>query len=318
MLNGCKKLLKNNPLTKKLILTLYVKKWDRVFKEKKCRGGKDREGSYYVIRRRAGNVGLFSLVVTALAHMKIAEEQGRIPVVDLQNYKNLYLPEDKIGTENAWEYFFEQPCNTTLFDIKNKKDVLLSSGEIPQHRPSDTGAFFRNENGEFEAWRALFQKYIRPRTEIVQEADAEYARKVAPNEKVVGVCCRGAKYRALRQKNHPIQPEVDELIAKVKETMAEFGAGKVYLSTEDAAIVEQFRAEFQDALFVADREYMDFVKQTNVKSGTVYNGVQYLKQIIMLSKCDFLVSARCSGALGASLMSKGYAYTYYFDKGDYQ
>ena len=61
-----------------------------------------------------------------------AVKQGYIPVIDMQNGRNTYLEEGKVGRENAWEYYFEQPCGYRLADIRDAKNVILSDGLITE------------------------------------------------------------------------------------------------------------------------------------------------------------------------------------------
>jgi len=37
--------------------------------------------------------------------IQLCLEKGLIPVMDLQSYKNIYLKEEQVGRENAWEFF---------------------------------------------------------------------------------------------------------------------------------------------------------------------------------------------------------------------
>ena len=70
-------------------------------------GNENKDLTFYVIRRRDVYCGLFSLYITTLARIDEAVKAGYIPIVDMQNSFNLYLEKEKIGKEDAWEYFFE-------------------------------------------------------------------------------------------------------------------------------------------------------------------------------------------------------------------
>ncbi len=66
-----------------------------------CEDGPD----YYVIRRK-GKVGLFSIYITTIGQIKYALRNGMIPVVDLMNYRNLYMGIESLGKYNPWENLF--------------------------------------------------------------------------------------------------------------------------------------------------------------------------------------------------------------------
>ena len=76
-------------------------------------GWKNRNKTFYVIRTRDAYCGIFSIYMTTLARIDEALKNGFIPVVDMQNSFNIYLNKKKIGKENAWEYYFEQPMGYT-------------------------------------------------------------------------------------------------------------------------------------------------------------------------------------------------------------
>ena len=46
-------------------------------------------------------------------------------------------------------------------------------------------------------------------------------------------------------------------------------------------------------------------------------GKDYLTEIVLLSMCNSLVAARCSGTVSAVLMAKYFEHTYFFDLGIY-
>ena len=131
----------------------------------------------YIIRRQANNVGLLSIVITTLAHLKEAEKRGLIPVVDLQNYKNIYLEHDLIKKENSWEYFFYQTGDISLKDAYKSKNAVLSyAGELSD-RPSDKIHMLNNEDGSLDDWRRIFHKYIHVKSEITYAAEEEFKNK---------------------------------------------------------------------------------------------------------------------------------------------
>jgi len=326
MLKKIKTFIKKNTRNKnagwyKHLEKLNDKLWDIRFAEKKKHYGKENpDQGIYIIRRRAGNVGLLSIVIVVLARLKEAEQRGLVPVVDLMNTRNLYLEDEEVGKVNSWEYYFLQPAGISLESAYRSKNVVLGSGEVSEDRPNDTVDLLMNVDGKLDEWKRLFKQYIHIRPELLQKAEEEYRENVSASDKVVGVCCRGAGYRKARIKNHPIQPEVGDLIEKTKEMMKKTGCTKVYLSTEDGDIVKQFEEVFGAQLFVKQRNFFYFDEQGKAirrDHSKRRKGEDYLLQLLLLSKCDCTVSARCSGAVGAALMSEGYEDAYYFDLGEY-
>ena len=63
---------------------------------------------FYVIRRSPG-AGLFSNFIYVLNHLVISEQNGFIPIIDMENFTTIYNEKEKIdNTFNAWEYYFEK------------------------------------------------------------------------------------------------------------------------------------------------------------------------------------------------------------------
>ena len=56
--------------------------------------------TYYIIRQN-GKVGLLSNFITTAGHISNAFINGWLPVVNMQNYPNPYLPPEKFGKENV-------------------------------------------------------------------------------------------------------------------------------------------------------------------------------------------------------------------------
>ena len=116
-------------LQKITILNSIYTKWK--WRERKTSYGSDYpDQTFFVIRRAYCKVGLFSYVMTNMGLTDYALKKGYIPVIDMQNGRNTYLSEERVGKENAWEYFFKQPAGYTLQDIKKAQNVILSDGLI--------------------------------------------------------------------------------------------------------------------------------------------------------------------------------------------
>ena len=60
--------------------------------------------TFYIIRRSGMKLGLFSYFNTHLARMDYAIQNGMIPVVDMQNFRNSYLEEDEYALVNEETY----------------------------------------------------------------------------------------------------------------------------------------------------------------------------------------------------------------------
>ena len=103
--------IKPGIFTKKIVdpknLTYYVQSFGKLNKNQ----------IFYVIQRFRGG-GMFSNLNYVIHHLRIANDLGCIPVIDMQNFPTKYNETNPIkGTRNAWEYFF-YPINSIYLSLK--------------------------------------------------------------------------------------------------------------------------------------------------------------------------------------------------------
>ena len=279
---------------------------------------------YYIIRREGSGAGLFSLVNTALGHIDYAIKHNYIPVIDMKNYYNCYLEDDEIGVVNSWERLFDQPLDIGLDEAYNGRCVILSEGCPISPRPDDDMEFFNNINGRLDYWNSLAHKYIRVRKDILNEIEVERSSLFSSSDKTLGVLARGTDYLSLKPFGHPVQPEPQQILEKVKAVFEEGKYTKIFLATEDKSIQGLFEEAFGDIVVSNKREYVDYVEGQSVTKSSInrdndrfLRGKEYLTTILILSKCDGIIAGRTSGTVGAFLLSDGYDYSYVYDLGRY-
>lgn len=300
-------------------------KEEKYWKEHKTRYGKENQDkTFYVIRRRDLYCGLFSLFLTNLVRIDEAVKKGYIPVVDMQNDFNIYLAEDKIGKENAWEYFFKQPAGYSLKDISDSRNVIIGSGAVPVMFPYLDVKFLMGETGELQYWRNLTRKYIVLSDKAKRFIDDEYDRLFDKGDKVLGVKCRGTDYAKGKPKNHPIQPTPIQAVEKAEEIFREQNCTRVFLATEDAEFYEIFAERFGNKLITNKTSYMEYKggstgkEEYEQEDGGFKAGMEYLTTTMLLARCDCLCAGCVSATVGALLLTEGYEYTYLFDLGIYE
>lgn len=294
------------------------------WRERKVSYGEENpDKTFFVIRRATCKVGLFSYVMTNMGLVRYAIERGYIPVIDMQFNQNTYLEENQIGKENAWEFYFEQPCGYSLSDIARSKNVILSCGMIDENSvfPGKETAW---EEGLCKEWRSVFSSCFTVKEEILQEAKKLYCQ-IFDADKTVGVLARGTDYVNNRPKNHPVQPDTEVMIQDVKATMEQYDCRWVYLATEDEDIYRQFQAAFGDCLKVTDARRCRNTQNTNINDisyerdqDKYLKGKEYLINIVLLSMCDCLIAGNVGGTLGALLMSDGFEYQHVYNLGVYE
>ena len=276
---------------------------------------------FYVIRRANCKSGLFSYVMTTLGRIKEAVDNGFIPVVDMQNEKNMYLSDTEVGIRNAWEFFFEQPAGYSLEDIKNAKHVILGNGIIGEELDFP-GALTFFDDRALGYWRTFCNRYLQVNKSLAKEFE-EVRKELFGNKKVLGVLARGTDYTCAKPKGHPIQPSVEQLAGKIDEVLCDSECEMIYLVTEDADIYDGLFSLYADRIIAPDVRRYRLNSNENIndrieKDGNaVKSGIEYLKSIWILAHCECMVAGCVSGSLGASLMTEGFEYSYIFNLGFY-
>lgn len=273
------------------------------------------------MRRNVEHEGLFSLFITNLGEIKKAIDNGHIPIIDMQNYKNIYLDESKLGKENAWEYYFQQPMNYSLNNIKSTDKVKLNNFYKLSQYPDP----YIDIGNELNMWQEYAKKYIKLQPHIEKKINEEYNHLILKKDRVLGVLARGTDYTSLKPYGHPIQPEVDVLIKKVKEEKEKQNYNKIFLASEDKDIVKKFKEEFGDALIrnkqsLKNYDGKSYIGQIeyNRENDRYLSGLEYLTTIIILSKCNAIIAGRTSGLIAALILNdNNYEYHHIYTLGSY-
>jgi len=304
-------------------------------------GEKNQNLTYYIVDRDswAGN-GLFSCVNAIVSAIEYAVERGYIPVVDMKNGDNAYLYPDEIGKINAWEYYFEQPLeniNQTISSLEEayrSKNVIINNmhhGGIvqalyPAGYPSllDAGS----HNRIMRRRSIQYKKYVRLNKNTEKYIDEQYKKIIHDGDRVLGICVRGGEYRFSRPFGHPIQPEIDDIISQVHSSMKSWNCNKIFLTTEDIDILQIFTQEFGDAVISTDRSYIKYVicdsdegrylkhvRPHERENEKYLQGLEYLTDIVILSRCNSIIGGTSCGMIAAVLMSNGFEHQYFFDCG---
>ena len=292
------------------------------------RKGNPKKPTYYIIRREVSHVGIFSNFIVFAGHIRYALSQGWIPVIDMQNYPNAILEPEKLGKENAWEYFFEQPLRIGLEEAYNGENIILGK-EYRGFAPYSKNSFYDDKNIELAEWRMLVKLgLLKVKPAIMKEIMATRAKLFASTDRVLGVYLRGTDYVAKKLNRHPVPPPVEFARDVILEKVRDWKCNKIFLSTEDRTIVQFFKDIFGDGFgtfcVTIDREYVDYKPgrwindaHTNRENDRFLNTKEYITEMIILSKCNSFITSMCSGATSVMMLSEGFENIYAFNLGIY-
>lgn len=286
--------------------------------------GDPKKPTYYIIRRQSEETGLFARYKIQGEHIRYALTNGWLPVVDMQNYENPYLPPEKFGKENAWEYFFEQPLRIGLEQAYNGENIILSAAEV-QPRLWENMELLENKNGNLTEWRMLVKMgLLKVKPELMEDIQAVREKLFPKNERILGIHLRGTDYSSTKPYGHHIPPPIEFALSTLVEKMQEWGCTRVFLATEDKSIAKIFKDVLKEFCLTFDKEYSSYIQGKAISSCRVdrendhfLQGKEYLTELVLLSQCNSFIAARCSGTVGVMMLADHFEHTYFFNLGRY-
>ena len=283
--------------------------------------GNPNEPTYYIIRRMNENTELSDLYRMTMGHVCYALKKGWLPAVDMQNYPNLYLSPEKLGEENSWEYYFEQPFHIGLEQAYNSENVVLSNGDCVKPFPDYSMNLAQKKNDELVEWRMLIKMdLMRIKSELKEKISSMWEKVFSHEDIVLGVLLRGGNHPERKIKGHPIPPPPEFAANLISEKSKDWECNKILLATEDASIVELFRNNFGDKCVSLDQVYAvcyDTDEERDEEDSFRIKGEKDLLKMIFLSACNSFVAEKCGDTTGVILLAQKFEHVHFFNLGNY-
>ena len=315
------------PLLYHLFLKLkYINKEDQELPgERKSFGYKHQDKTFFVIKMDNYGLGLLNYFNCVLGYVKFAKRKGYLPIVDMKNYPNTYLEKEEVGKINSWEYYFDQPCNYTLDEVYESKNVIISSGiNTIEAGPSILWFYYclwwsKKRAREYDRIIGNQLKINRQTQEVL---DDNYCR-ILSGKRTIGVVKRGTDI--INCGGHSIQPELSELIDRTKKMLTAWNCDYVFLATEEASTVKTFQEVFGDRLLINQSARVDHYSggaigdiSFNRTNDKYFRGLEYLTNVYLLAQCTCLIGSLVGSTTGALVLNKGrYENKYIYDLGTY-
>lgn len=310
----------------KLLVKLNKALFHRNEKQQFISGGEDNPDKiFYVIRGSGREVGLCSHFITVVNEAYDAMDRGYIPVVDFRDDRTQYnMPHMIHGTWNAWEYYFKQISGYTLEEVyKSKRIIVSGSCGFSERKKIAYGSDYSDASikrvRDFACGGLIGVK-----EDVLEEVRRKREELFPEMGEVLGVFCRGTDYIALKPKGHPIQPNVQEVMAKTQEYLKRHPQiEKIFLATEDINIYNAFNAAWggkcivSDDAFVENYDGRDYICNYLAEDKYV-TGRNYLVKMLLLAECDYLIASKASGSFFSMVMKEGdWKGKYIFELGVY-
>lgn len=268
-----------------------------------------------VIRRGLYEYDYFNICFlnNVLALSLKAVSNGMVPRIEIRGAEG----------DNLWEQFFEQPF--LEMDVSGRQTVYYEEKKVDIF-PGFESVY---SDREIKMWGMAYRMFVR----LNEKADAYIQKEIRellpPGRRVLGVLCRGTDYTEKKPTGHPVQPELEDILAKAEEKMKALHCEYIYLATEVGEIDRRFRERFPDKILINKRVYYDekfreegltWIKDVHFQreNDDYLKGLEYLSSLYILSRCNGIVAGNCGGSQAAVFLNGGrYEDRYLFDLGMY-
>lgn len=293
---------------------------------------------YCIVRYTAPQMELMAAGIQYIFCYYRLAARGYIPIIDIE-YAYSYK-QGRLGEANIWDVCFKQPITAKE---AARQPYVLAAGELFSYSDDTQISLELNEDRRdhfvhvrkehFREYYAKAKKYTDPiwrvKDELTEELDRQIWNKVK-GYRVLGVFLRENFSRDVVYEDngdkdvysrHPLLPGVKETIRIIREQLSDWDYDFICLSTQYINSLEQFKEEFGDRVIYIERERMDIyapapdnwsmsekeIYEVNRARATEREEriKKYLQELVLLSRCHYLVGGASSGMAAALVMNGG-------------
>ena len=278
---------------------------------------------FAIIRRKnCIACGLFSYYIIHLGCIINYLKHGYIPILETASFPNV-LAGSEITSDNPWEKFFNQPCGYTFKEVVKMKNVEVFNCIGFSDMPDEKTIY--NNNIMWEYHHKIQEKYMSIKDEIYLEAKKYCKEFFGDSKNILGILLRGTDYISRAPRGHSIPPSLQDAINDTIQMDKKYNYDFIFLATEDNIIRKKFINIFKNKLkyllpekkVFYNYKRMNFLTFNDNVFGNMNFQKTYLLNMIILSQCQDIISARTSGAAGAFILSKGFRNSLFYYLGEF-
>lgn len=302
--------------------TLKIKLRRFTIKTRFSYGNKNKDKTFFVIPVFP-HCGLYSSILISLLPVRYALRRGYRPVFDYKNtFNHLVQDEDRKGLENAWEYYYEQPCGDSLDEVYQSKKVIKYHKWVHKTPLYNWHDMFPTSDEELQYWHKFIIENFRLQRSLQEQIEEDIERLFPKDGKVLGVGIR-AEFKALELRKrsivegHPKVPTCEVMISIVEQKMKEWNCDYLFLSSDDREYREKFLKYFEGKCIAIERHLRHYfcddmpIEKTEdmfvefEKSTVRQRQEEYVREMYLLSQCTSICSCNGGGAVFAYFLNGG-------------
>lgn len=237
-------------------------------------------------------MGFCSLLRVTLLHLAYANRMGFTPIVSWEKCL-LYSEQDIFnGTQNSFEYFFENTSHISINEIY-ESDLVVHAKKYDTQMYVEKLSYFVQES-ELEILADTIKANLRFNILGIEEIDKPCSI-LLKRGKVLGVHVRGTDFRN-EFSRHPVMVTLDEYCDTVKKIFDSGCYDYIFLATDEEKTINKFQDLFDDKLLYFDSlrskdgTPLHYGNRSERQNNSYLLGKEILRDVYMLGNCDGLVA----------------------------
>lgn len=263
-----------------------------------------------IINNGSPNHGFFAEFRTTMNCLSFAERFHFTPYV-FYNKDFCYAEAALVnGTENPFEYYFEQPADLKYSEVMSARNVVYAPkfhGDVAEELNKNCFSYAVSDE-YINHMAEIMEKYIRFNATTEKYLEQNIS-EILGDYKVLGIHYRGTDFKQ-NYNHHPVAVTLEKQIAKVKEVMESGEYDKIFLATDDVSAIKQYSQAFgdqivfyQDVCRSEDSQSVAFSKSEREQHHYLL-GLEVLRDMYTLANCKGLVSGMSQVSNMARIMKR--------------
>lgn len=248
-------------------------------------------------------LGMCALIRFTLDKLIYSEFFGFTPVV-LWGGTTLYSEEEDLqkGVDAFSKYFV--PIGERYAEQLDKS-YMVAYSHISDKLSTNS---YNTSDDELQNLSDAYKKYFVINSELNEYIQNE-TKKMNISTHTIGVHVRGTDYNK-HFKNHPVVVTKEEYLLETKRMLDEYGYEKVFLATDEKAVVELFKRELgESVIYYKDVYRGDGTESVHGSNDSRYRhryklGCEVLRDVYTLSQCGALIAGLSNVPLLARIVKK--------------
>lgn len=281
-------------------------------------GSLNRDKVLYYICEENDNLGFFAMYRYWLEYLYFADVCGYMPFVDAGKGFAYHEENEIEGKKNTFEYYFCQPSQVKLQEVKFSNKVVRSDTmhrEMVELVYTGKSNHYSYNRKYLLAMSKIVKKYMKFNNKTMEYLDAGCSKLGLRDQRVLGIHVRGTDFRT-QYNNHPVALKEEEYFMEIDKVWEKGEYDKIFLATDDSRILQAFLDKygnricyFQDVMRSNKNKSVAFVENSR-KNHKYLLGLEVIRDMYSLAICQGLIAGISQVAICAQInkLAMGHRY----------